>query len=1047
MRFATVNGTIVDVYQAATQMTDESGQSYPFTIDTLLDRALGPQGYYGTFVANMHTDVPVDAPVRTAIVASAQARGVPVISARQLLTWVDGRNASRFGALSWDGNELAFTITAASGARGLQALLPAAAANGALTEIRRDGAPVPFALSTIKGVTYAVFAAPSGSYVAEYGVDTAAPVISNVAATATQTDATVTWTTNEPASSRVDFGLAPGALSSSASSAGLVQTHGVVLPGLTSGTTYYYQVVSVDAGGLAGLGPVLSFTTILNDDQPTLSIAAASVAEGSGGAMASFAVTLSAPATQTVSASFATTGGTATSGVDFQVVSSTVTLPAGTTSATITVPVSDDLLDEVDETFTVTLSSPIGATLGAAVATGTIVDNDPSPVVSIAAATVTESNATQNATFIVSLSTASGRTVAVSYATSNGTASALADYTASTGTVTFQAGETSQTVVVPVAGDTLDENDETFVVTLSAPVAATLGTAQANGTIVDEDPLPSLAIADVIVAEGNTGNAERCVHGHPLAGQRPLGDGRPTRRPTGQRSRQRLPDASGHADLCAGCDDSDDLVVPVPGDTLDELDETFVVNLSGATNATIADAQAIGTITDNDAAAINIGNVNVTEGNSGTINASFPVTLTRASSLTVTVNYATASDTAGAPDDYTTQTGTVTFAPGVTTQNVLVPIVGDAVNEPVERFFVNLTDAVNATIADAQAIGTIQDNDTVTLSIGDASLTEGNSGTTSLTFTVTRTATVQTVTVNYATANGTATLSPADYSAQSGTLTFSAATATQTITVPIVGDVLDENNETFVVNLSGATIATIADAQGVGTILDDDAPPSLAITDSTVTEGNGGTVNAVFAVSLSAASGRTVTVAYATANATAIAPGDYASRSGTLTFAAGTTTQTISVPIVGDTMDEPDETFVVNLSGATNATISDSQATGTITDNDPTPTLSVNDVSIAEGNNGTRTMTFTVTLSNASSQNVTVNFATANGTASAGSDYTARIGTLTFTPGTTTQTVAITVSGDRSPEANETLFLNLSGVTGTATIADAQGVGTINNND
>ena len=131
--------------------------------------------------------------------------------------------------------------------------------------------------------------------------------------------------------------------------------------------------------------------------------------------------------------------------------------------------------------------------------------------------------------------------------------------------------------------------------------------------------------------------------------------------------------------------------MPIAGDTLDEPDETFVVNLSGATNATIADAQAIGTITDNDAAAINIGNVNVTEGNSGTINASFPVTLTRASSLTVTVNYATASGTAGAPDDYTTRTGTVTFAPGETTQNVLVPIVGDAVNEPAETFVVNLS--------------------------------------------------------------------------------------------------------------------------------------------------------------------------------------------------------------------------------------------------------------------------------------------------------------------------------------------------------------------
>ena len=83
-------GNVIDVYQAATQMTDESGQSYPYTIDTLLDRALGPEGYYGAFVANMHTDSPIH-PESDAILSSALTRGVPVISARQLLTWLDAR--------------------------------------------------------------------------------------------------------------------------------------------------------------------------------------------------------------------------------------------------------------------------------------------------------------------------------------------------------------------------------------------------------------------------------------------------------------------------------------------------------------------------------------------------------------------------------------------------------------------------------------------------------------------------------------------------------------------------------------------------------------------------------------------------------------------------------------------------------------------------------------------------------------------------------------------------------------------------------------------
>jgi DNA polymerase IIIc chi subunit len=198
----------------------------------------------------------------------------------------------------------------------------------------------------------------------------------------------------------------------------------------------------------------------------------------------------------------------------------------------------------------------------------------------------------------------------------------------------------------------------------------------------------------------------------------------------------------------------------------------------------------------------------------------------------------------------------------------------------------------------------------------------------------------QTVTVAYATTNGTATTADADYVAASGTLTFAPGVTTQPVNVTVNGDVKNEANETFTVNLSGPVNATVSDAQGTGTITNDDAMPSLSINDVSVTEGNSGTTTAGFTVSLSAASGQTVTVAYATADGTATtADGDYVAASGTLTFAPGVTTQPINVTVNGDTRNEANETFTVNLSGPVNAMVSDAQGTGTITNDDAVPGL------------------------------------------------------------------------------------------------------------
>jgi hypothetical protein len=168
MRFADADGTMIDVYQAATQLTDESNQVYPSTIDTLLDNALGDQGFYGVFTANMHTDTEESANA-DAIVAAAQARGVPVVSAHQMLTWLDGRNQSSFESIEWSGNKLKFGIAPGEGVNGLRAMLPVESSAGDLVTLSLGGDPVDVTTRRVKGVRYAFFDATAGSYTAAYG--------------------------------------------------------------------------------------------------------------------------------------------------------------------------------------------------------------------------------------------------------------------------------------------------------------------------------------------------------------------------------------------------------------------------------------------------------------------------------------------------------------------------------------------------------------------------------------------------------------------------------------------------------------------------------------------------------------------------------------------------------------------------------------------------------------------------------------------------------------------------------------------------------------
>jgi len=226
-------------------------------------------------------------------------------------------------------------------------------------------------------------------------------------------------------------------------------------------------------------------------------------------------------------------------------------------------------------------------------------------------------------------------------------------------------------------------------------------------------------------------------------------------------------------------------------------------------------------------------------------------------------------------------------------------------------------------------------------------------------------------------------------------------------------------------------------------------PPTASISDASASEGNSGTSNLDFTVTLSKPSTSPVTIGYTTVNGSATAGQDYTAKSGTVTFAAGETSKTVSVAITGDTAVEPNETLTVTLSNPSGATIADGSGTGTITNDDvqaPPPSVSIGDAAVSEGNGGTGNLTFTVTLSKPATSPVTVAYTTANGTATAGQDFTAASGTVTFAAGETSKTVIVAIIGDTAVEPNETLTVTLSNPSG-ATIADGSGTGTITNDD
>jgi large repetitive protein len=819
-----------------------------------------------------------------------------------------------------------------------------------------------------------------------------------------------------------------------------------------------YTVTLSNPSNATVADPTGAGTITDNDNPPTIDILdAAAVTEGNvaGGPTASFPVGLSAASGRTITVQYQTSDGSATAGSDYTAKTATLTFNPGETEKTATVAVIGDTVDEPNETFLVTLSSPTGeATLADDDATGTINDDDAGPVVGVTDAFVTELDGPgAELVFTINKVGSTSQSITVAYTTSNGTAVAGEDYTATNGSVTFLPNETAKEVRVPVTGENVPEADETMFLNLTTPAPGgnfTVGDGKGTGTIGNDDGTPpAFSIDDVSQSEGNSGTT---TFTFTVTRTNPTGSGATSVDYRLVAGTATVPTdvaaASGTVTMTAA-ETSKSITINVVGDTTHEANEMFTVLLENPRNATIADGSGTGTIQNDDAVpTITIDSPTVTEGSGGTsVNLVYTLNLSNPRDVAVSVDFATTGGTATAGTDYTSTSLTVTFPAGSTQQQVNVAVAGDDLDENDETVTATLTNAVNAGIGagESPTTGTITDNDaTPTLSINDVTTNEGTGGSTSATFTVTLSAVSgRPVTADYATASGTAT-SGADFSATSGTISIAAGATSATIIVPVTTDAVDEASESFFVNLTNPGAATIADDQGIGTITDDDGGAVLSVDDVTVTEGDG-TATLTFTVTKTGATEQTVTVHVETANGTATQPADYTAVSTDLTFTPAQTTKTVSVPVAADALDEAAETLTLNLSAAVNATIGDASGTGTITDDDPTPTLSVNDVTVTEGGSGTTAATFTVGLSAPSGRAVTVTYGTVNGTAT-GDDYTTATGTLTFAAGETSKAVAVAVKGDTVDEDNESFTLVLSNPS-NATVTDGSGTGTVTDDD
>jgi hypothetical protein len=829
-----------------------------------------------------------------------------------------------------------------------------------------------------------------------------------------------------------------------------------------------FTVTLFEPTGGASLGNALLTVTIVSDEVPvpgTVRMVTPSLTVGEADGTVNVAVERVVGSDGAVSIDYATQAGTATA-ADFTPTSGTLDWADGDTAdKVIAVTLINDTAFEADEQFAVNLSNPQGGVILAEASTTITIQSEDAPVpgaIGMASATASVNETAGTLTLSVTRTGGSDGAVGVSFATAAGSATDGADFTGTTGTLSWANGDTTaKTITVPILDDSSFEPDETFTVTLSSVIGgASLGTATTTVTIVNDDPAQQgrIEMASATASVDETAGSVTITVNRVSGSDGLVGVDYATA-PGSATDGSDFTGTTGSLSWADGDSAAKTITVAILDDADFELGETFTVVLSNVSGGAVLGTDTTTVTIVSDDAGIP-GTLGLTEAAVSVDETAGTVTLTVARTVgaddTVSVNYATAPGTATAAD-FTATSGTLTWANAdAAPRTITVPITDDALYEADETFTVTLSGITGgATLGTSSATITIVSEDaprpgTIAMAAATRTIDE-TAGT--VTLLVTRTGGADlAVGVSYSTSPGSATA--ADFTATSGALNWANGDSTaKTITVPIINDTLYEPDEAFTVTLTAPTGGAILGADTTTVTIASDDPPqrgTLGLTQSAVSvDETAGTVT--LTVSRTGGTDGAVGVSYATATGTA-GSGDFAATSGVLNWADGDAMgKTITVPITNDSAVEANETFAVTLSNPTgDASLGTATVTVTIVDDDifTVPgviSLTVSNVTVDETDG---TVTFTVTRSNGLGGAVEVSYETASGTATAGEDFEALSGLLTWLNGEGgSKTLTVTLIDDTLVEDDETFTLTLSNPSGGATLGTATVTVTVQSED
>jgi hypothetical protein len=730
---------------------------------------------------------------------------------------------------------------------------------------------------------------------------------------------------------------------------------------------------------------------------------------------------------------YATADGTANSNDDYLARSGTLSFAPGEASKVIDVPILGNLEAPGSLGFSVALSAPTGAAVvGSVDSTTATIENHYSPV-RFAATSYAVTTDVTSAVVTVSRTGNLAVVASVDYETADGTAEAGADYTAASGTLSFDPGESTKTITVPIAGRHDAASGLDFIVALTDTGGGAVLESAAQTTVTVNNPHAPIEFAataydtttdalNVTVTVRRSGNTSGpvSVHYATVDGSAAAGTDYSA--------------VSGTLNFAAG-EVTETIVVPMLGNFASGPGSEFSLVLtspSGSGAELGADDSAVVSI-DNAHSVVQLEadafNVDVRDG-------SVVIAVTRQGNLDLpaSVDYATADGTATDGVDYYAASGILAFGPGESTQYITVTLLGDAGSAPSASFSLSLSSPDgNAELATpGGAIVTVENHQSLVQFDRTAYDVSADAGTATLVLTRTGN-TALPATVDYATANGTA-ADGLDYTATSGTVTFLAGQTLRTIDVPVLVNLPGPAEVSFTVTLSNPTDSVVGAAGTIDVTVQN--LYSVVGFESAAATFSGDDGVAGLVVRRTGNTSLAGAVSYATFSDTAVAGDDYVAASGVVNFAAGEVTKVLNVTLPGNPAAPTDRTFHVVLSNGTGAAVVGAADTATVTVTNVHSVVTFATTAYAAGESAG---VVTVTLSRVGNlgRSISIAYATADGTASAGPDYLAAAGTVTFAEGQSTATVDLLVNSDLDFDPNETFSVSLSSPANGAVVGAA----------